>query len=712
MIPQNIENYQRLFRIKGLRFLINDIWVRSYKGYGVIALVRKGDYISYIPKSSMKKTLDEGLKLFNDKEKFDEYFKKFKKFQKKAIDFFEKLIHSNITKNNIEKFFELCVESIHLYKKTEYIFTNKAYLEAQRTNNLTLKQNLKKFESIKNQSRDFLNIVFLGIKSYLHKILKKISKKFSIDVKDLLQYNSKEIMELYNDKRLDKKIIKMRDQANIIFDDNNTIRAYWGKEAEKMINAFLKKPHFKTEISGTIANKGKAIGKARIILTSYDNFHKIQKIIEKMQKGDILVAETTSPELIMACKKASAIVTNQGGLMSHAAIISRELGIPCIVGTENATEIFKDGDMIEVNANEGTVKIIKNVLKINNPAITSIKHTDWYADWSGPFPLLEVSISPKIYFTALQKHFGKSFTNYLILYHKGIASARLPYEELQGFGKHLADKLNDILYAKKFTKQFKKAADNINAAIQVKPKEFLKKLNQLDEFYKSYGAYNVATKIVFNYLSQNTKQVREILQEARKYSETFYKDNAKMFSRISGLLVKQTGYPKHLVLMMTREELYTYQKTRRLPSKDTLERRHNCIGIYFDQNKVHMLQKKEVEGIESFWVENIIAKGINGTPAFKGKVTGVCRVVFDYKKANISKGEILVTGMTDPNFVPLIKKAAGIITDGGGLLSHAAIISRELKKPCIIGTKIATQVLKNGDLVEVDASKGIVRRIR
>ena len=72
-------------------------------------------------------------------------------------------------------------------------------------------------------------------------------------------------------------------------------------------------------------------------------------------------------------------------------------------------------------------------------------------------------------------------------------------------------------------------------------------------------------------------------------------------------------------------------------------------------------------------------------------------------------GDILVTGMTRPEFVPLMKKASAIITDEGGLTCHAAIISRELNIPCIIGTKIATQVLQDGDMVEVDADKGIIR---
>ena len=65
--------------------------------------------------------------------------------------------------------------------------------------------------------------------------------------------------------------------------------------------------------------------------------------------------------------------------------------------------------------------------------------------------------------------------------------------------------------------------------------------------------------------------------------------------------------------------------------------------------------------------------------------------------------------MTTPDYIPAMKKAAAFVTDEGGITCHAAIIAREMKKPCIVGTKIATKVLHDGDLVEVDADKGVVR---
>ncbi len=78
----------------------------------------------------------------------------------------------------------------------------------------------------------------------------------------------------------------------------------------------------------------------------------------------------------------------------------------------------------------------------------------------------------------------------------------------------------------------------------------------------------------------------------------------------------------------------------------------------------------------------------------------------------VNKEDILVAPMTFPSFILAMEKASAFITDEGGILCHAAIVAREMNKPCIIGTKIATKVLRDGDLVEVDADKGVVKIIK
>jgi phosphoenolpyruvate synthase/pyruvate phosphate dikinase len=103
---------------------------------------------------------------------------------------------------------------------------------------------------------------------------------------------------------------------------------------------------------------------------------------------------------------------------------------------------------------------------------------------------------------------------------------------------------------------------------------------------------------------------------------------------------------------------------------------------------------------------------IKGQAACLGKAKGPAKVLHSAKEiSRVEKGDILVTSMTTPDYVPAMEKAAAFITDEGGLSCHAAIVAREMNKPCIISTKIATKVLKDGDLVEVDAEKGTVKKL-
>ena len=110
-------------------------------------------------------------------------------------------------------------------------------------------------------------------------------------------------------------------------------------------------------------------------------------------------------------------------------------------------------------------------------------------------------------------------------------------------------------------------------------------------------------------------------------------------------------------------------------------------------------------------VEDVVE--IKGNGASRGVATGKVKVIDNYKDfSKLKEGNVLVTTMTHPEFLVLMKKASAVITDEGGITCHAAIVSRELGMPCIIGTKIATKVLQDGDLVEVDGDKGIVRIIK
>ena len=106
-------------------------------------------------------------------------------------------------------------------------------------------------------------------------------------------------------------------------------------------------------------------------------------------------------------------------------------------------------------------------------------------------------------------------------------------------------------------------------------------------------------------------------------------------------------------------------------------------------------------------------KEIKGNPAYNGVVQGTVKVVFNkHQLDKIKDGDILVAPMTSPWYLPIMKKAAAFVTDEGGITCHAAIVAREMEKPCIIGTKLATKIFKDGDMVEVNATNGIVKIIK
>jgi pyruvate,water dikinase len=100
-------------------------------------------------------------------------------------------------------------------------------------------------------------------------------------------------------------------------------------------------------LKGLGSSPGMAAGKVKIINTMED--------LTKIEEGDVLVTKMTSPDMVIAMSKASAILTDQGGATAHASIVSRELGIPCIVGTQNATKVLQDGQLITVDAYHGLV---------------------------------------------------------------------------------------------------------------------------------------------------------------------------------------------------------------------------------------------------------------------------------------------------------------------------------------------------------------------
>lgn len=186
--------------------------------------------------------------------------------------------------------------------------------------------------------------------------LREFSKRFSIDFNDLHYYNISEMSSLVaQNKKIPTSEIRQRYRNLLVYysEKNNSLKYVSGKVAKKIYDQFMdvKLEGDTRELKGVVVSQGAKIkGKVRILLSIKD--------FNKMRKGEVLVTAMTSPDYITAIKKASAIVTDEGGMTCHAAIVSRELGIPCIVSTKVASKVLKDGDAVEVDTVKGIVKRI------------------------------------------------------------------------------------------------------------------------------------------------------------------------------------------------------------------------------------------------------------------------------------------------------------------------------------------------------------------
>ncbi len=188
---------------------------------------------------------------------------------------------------------------------------------------------------------------------HLIPIYAEIARRFSLSIPELRKFTEQELIDTLKGITTTKAILSSRKKFFTSgYDEKMEKRInYSAQESErlfKFVQTHAKSLQGAEGSKGVCASPGKAIGKARIVPFPKDNY--------KVKTGDILITHATTVDYLPAMKKASAIITEVGGLTCHAAVVSREFGIPCIVALPNAMKMFKDGVLIEVNADNGTVK--------------------------------------------------------------------------------------------------------------------------------------------------------------------------------------------------------------------------------------------------------------------------------------------------------------------------------------------------------------------
>ncbi|MFH1053707.1 MAG: PEP-utilizing enzyme [Candidatus Woesearchaeota archaeon] len=264
--------------------------------------------------------------------------------------FYERLREeSQKDKKNVEK------ELRSLKNKVYNLQANAEYLRTKYDLSPELLLHFKITETM-GESIDNRKDMMLKMNHYINEYCKKIAKRTKVDLDDVHHYSVGEIKDLLlNNKTADPELLKNRKKGFAYVTtrgDINEINVDWfyGDHADEILNLTL--PDKNAEIKGQVASAPvkSIIGTAQIIRDASTEF---------FQKGNILVTSMTRPEFVPLMRKAKAIVTDEGGLTCHAAVVSRELGIPCVIGTKIASKAIKDGSEIEIDLEKGVVREVK-----------------------------------------------------------------------------------------------------------------------------------------------------------------------------------------------------------------------------------------------------------------------------------------------------------------------------------------------------------------
>ncbi|NQT49121.1 hypothetical protein HQ571_00325 [Candidatus Kuenenbacteria bacterium] len=305
-----------------------------------------------------RKSVDEqkGYNYFMKKDGFEKYFIRVENIEKLIADFVSRVKKQRLKELDDQELQNLFWESLRVLEKYGKVYDKAEPIYLKKFENIKNKKVLSQLNQVAKQRLKLKKMSHTIFYVLIEKILTELARRSGLTVKDLYFYTMDELVALL---LKNKKVnIKKRKSGYLLWKRKGQQGIIIGtkfKEFNKYIEESLKFGFQNNTLKGYNSNKGKVTARVSLLLHNKEN---LSKEVKAFKKGRVLVTEMTRPNTILACKKAVAIVTDEGGITCHAAIISRELKIPCIVGTKIATKVLKDGDMVEVDANNGIVKIL------------------------------------------------------------------------------------------------------------------------------------------------------------------------------------------------------------------------------------------------------------------------------------------------------------------------------------------------------------------
>lgn len=349
----------------------------------------------------------------------------------------------------------------------------------------------------------------------------------------------------------------------------------------------------------------------------------------------------------------------------------------------------------------------------------SISRVRWLNRWAGSYTFISCSFWGPQYFHSLKKNLGTGFTRTLFIHRRGTVSFFVADKEFRRLGKYLAlHSERNPGYAKKYCDALQQNTDVLLPLLKKlqgkipSPAEY----QQFSAAFDRHLALHVFVKKTVDFLSaEGLRRLLPRFTQARVYSEDVYSASERFFRGLAAAIGNRENYRADHLTCLTQGELEAYLKHRQLPDPAELRRRYAKSALYFERDVAHLIVGSAVDRMDARIAKASLRRTgeVRGITAFPGTVTGRARIVLDPRRPGaFSDGDILITGMTRPEFLPIIRRAGAIVTDVGGVLCHAAITARELKIPCVVGTAVATKVFNNNQPITVSAGIGIVRAVR
>jgi len=347
------------FKASGLPLFFAEVLRKAHEPLNVLLAYSRASnntYWEYAPLSELSRARDYAAKRYLSPLSLKKYTRRLRIVFSQGERELNHILRSPFTRSDVESFVRQTEAMFAIYAKMDPLYTDLLY--SRRGTSRRFKKIAARFEKLKAIYRTRLNGLYFQQDACAAKIMDHIAAQFSLKPSDIRWYTPSDLIALFDGNRVSSGQMGSRQQSYLLLGNSKHPRDYYGQRALPKIRKLARVPRTQF-IQGQVASAGNGrpvIGKVRRLQIDFSQFRLVRSKLRRMKNNEILVVSATGPELLEAMYKASAIVTDVGGLLSHAAITSRELGIPCIVNTRFCTDVLKTGDLVEVDPLRGTIR--------------------------------------------------------------------------------------------------------------------------------------------------------------------------------------------------------------------------------------------------------------------------------------------------------------------------------------------------------------------